>query len=184
MLNLPSSLLKFDMFVSTPIGKSFLATRVLKDDLIFIRDGELPVNLILLNLKEFDTILGRDWLAAYHALVDCFNKKVTFRILGQLEFCFERGSIDIPVQLISVMKAQSLLRKWCHGYLAYAMDNDNEAKLDETPIVQDYDVFPEDLPRLPPKREVEFIIELVPGTTPISKAPYHMVLLKLKELKS
>ena len=173
------------MFVSTPVGKLVLATRVLKDDLIFIKDKELSINIILLNLKEFDTILGRDWLAAYHALVDCFNKKVTFRILGQLEFCFERGSIDIPMQLISVMKAQSLLRKGCHEYLAYAMGNDNDEKLDDIPIVQDYhDVFTEDLHGLLPKRDVEFTIELGLGMTPISKAPYHMPVLKLKKLKS
>ena len=63
------------MFISTPIGMSFLATRVFKDDSIFIGDRELPINLILLNLKDFDIILGMDWLVAYHALVDCFNKK-------------------------------------------------------------------------------------------------------------
>ena len=63
------------MFISTPVGKSFLATRVFKDDSIFIGDRELPINLILLNLKDFDIILGMDWLVAYHALVDCFNKK-------------------------------------------------------------------------------------------------------------
>ena len=120
---------------STLVGKSFLATRVLKDDSIFIGDREYFVNLILLYLKDFNIILGMDWLAAYHALVDCFNKKVTFQISGQLEFCFEWGSIDIPMQLILVMKNQSLLRKgWC-GYLAYVLGNDNDAKLDDILIV-------------------------------------------------
>ena len=88
-----------------------------------------------MNLKYFDIILGIDWLVAYHALVDCFNKKVTFQISSQLEFCFEGGSVSIPVQLILVMKAQSFLRKGCHGYLAYVMGNDNDAKLDDILIV-------------------------------------------------
>ena len=76
-----------------------------------------------------------DWLAAYHALVDCFNKKVTFQISSQLEFCFEGGSVDIPMQLILVMKNQSLLRKGYYGYLAYVLGNDNDAKLDDILIV-------------------------------------------------
>ena len=52
-----------------------------------------------------------DWLTAYHAMVVCFNKKVTFWISGQLEFCFEGGIVDTLVQLISIMKAQYLLIK-------------------------------------------------------------------------
>ena len=54
LLNLPTSLLEFDMFISTPVGKSFLATRVLRDDSIFIGDREFLVNLIFWNLKYFD----------------------------------------------------------------------------------------------------------------------------------
>ena len=65
------------------------------------------------------------------------------------------------------------------------MGNDKDVKLDDIPIVRDYpDVFPEELPELPPKREVEFTIELVPRTTHISKAPYRMAPLELKDLKS
>ena len=47
------------------------------------------MDLILLKLHDFDIILGMDWLAAHHALVDCFAKKVTFHISGQPEFYFE-----------------------------------------------------------------------------------------------
>ena len=65
------------------------------------------------------------------------------------------------------------------------MRNDKDVKLDDIPIVRDYPyVFPEELPGLPPKREVEFTIELVSGTTPISKAPYRISPLELKELKT
>ena len=65
------------------------------------------------------------------------------------------------------------------------MGNDKDEKLDDIPNVRDYpDVFPKELPRLPPKKEVEFTIELVPRTTLISKAPYRMASLELKELKA
>ena len=60
-------------------------------------------------------------------------------------------------------------------FLAYVVNEENDLKLEDIPIVKDYpDVFLEDLPSLPPDREVEFTIDLAPGTTPISKAPYRM----------
>ena len=124
LLGLSTSLLQFDMLFSTPIGKSFLATRVVKDDNIVIEGRELHVDLILLKLHDFDIILGMDWLATHHALVDCFAKKVTFHIPRQLEFSFERSSGDTHIQLISVMKAQSLLKKGCEGYLSYIVGDD------------------------------------------------------------
>ena len=83
------------------------------------------------------------------------------------------------------MKAQSLLKKGCDEYLAYIVRDDKDVKLEDIPIVRDFpDVFHEELPRLPPKREVEFTIKLVSGTTPISKALYRMALLELKEPKT
>ena len=60
-----------------------------------------------------------------------------------------------------------------------------EAKsLEEVPVVNEYpDVFPEELPGMPPDRDVEFVIDLVPGTAPIAKRPYRMAASELAELK-
>ena len=86
--------------------------------------------------------------------------------------------------MISALRASSLLRKGCQGFLAYVVSEGNDLKLEDIHIVRDYpDVFPEDLPGLPLEREVEFTIDLASGTTPISKAPYRMAPLELKELK-
>ena len=64
------------------------------------------------------------------------------------------------------------------------MNEGNDLKLEDIPIVKDYpDVFPEDLLSLPPEKEVEFTIDLAPGTYLISKALYKMAPLELKELK-
>ncbi|KAA3483468.1 reverse transcriptase [Gossypium australe] len=85
--------------------------------------------------------------------------------------------------VISSMKALNYVKKGCEAYLAYVIDTKViEKKVEYVPVFPD--VFPEELPRLPPIREVEFGIELVPGTTPISIAPYRMALIELKELKS
>ena len=65
------------------------------------------------------------------------------------------------------------------------VDTRKEAlKLDDIPVVREFsDVFLKDLPGIPIDREIEFSIDLLPGTSPISKAPYRMALTKLKELK-
>ena len=90
-----------------------------------------------------------------------------------------------PPSLVSAMQAKRLLRKGCKGFLAYVLKSEETTlKTANTSIVKEFpDVFLEDLRGLPPKREVEFTIDLVLGTGPISKAPYRMAPAELKELK-
>ena len=83
------------------------------------------------------------------------------------------------------MTAMKYLRKGCDAYLAFVVDKRKEGKeLKEVPVVNEFgDVFPEELPGLPTKREIEFEIELLPGVSPISQALYRMAPVELKELK-
>ena len=125
-----------------------------------------------------------DWLASYHASIDCFGKQVTFNISGQPEFSFKGKHVERPLRMISALQASSLLRKGCQGFLAYVVNKENDLKLGDITIVRDHpDVFPEDLPDLPPEWEVEFTIDLALETAPIFKVPYKMAPLELKELK-
>ncbi|KAI5324710.1 hypothetical protein L3X38_033783 [Prunus dulcis] len=132
-----------------------------------------------------DVILGMDWLAKHHASVDCFRKEVVLRSPGCPEVTIYGERRVLPSCLISAMTAKKLLRKGCSGYLAHVVDTrKQELKLEDIPVVRDFsDVFPDDLPGLPPRREIEFTIELLPGTSPISQAPYRMAPAELKELK-
>ncbi|RVW22912.1 Retrovirus-related Pol polyprotein from transposon 412 [Vitis vinifera] len=92
--------------------------------------------------------------------------------------------MDKPLRMISTLRASSLLRKGCQGFLAYVVNKENDLKLEDIPIVRDYpDVFPDDLLGLAPQKKVEFTINLALGSTPISKAPYRMAPMELKELK-
>ena len=86
---------------------------------------------------------------------------------------------------MTAMKANKIIRKSYQRYLAYAIElRDSGSRLEDIPIVREFsDVFPEDLPGIPPNREIDFQIELAPRTKPISKAPYRMAPLELKELK-
>ena len=88
--------------------------------------------------------------------------------------------------MISAISAGCLLQKGCKGYLAHVVDtHSSEVSLEDVPVVRDFmDVFPDDLPGLPPEREIDFPIDLVPGTAPISLPPYIMTPAELKELKT
>ena len=87
--------------------------------------------------------------------------------------------------LFRSLRAKCLFRKGCQGYLAHVVDTRKEVlKLDDILIVREFpNVFPEDLPGILVDREIEFSIDVLPETSPISKAPYRMAPTKLKELK-
>ena len=87
-------------------------------------------------------------------------------------------------KFLSVMQAKRLLRQGCEAYLAHVVDTKKETPtLDEIPIVREFpDIFPEELPGLPPDREIEFSIDLIPGAEPVFKAPYRMAPMEMKKL--
>ena len=84
------------------------------------------------------------------------------------------------------MKARHFLRKGCEAFLALVLDSKREqVNLENNPVIREFpDVFPEELPGVPPEREVDLSIEVVQGTTHISRTPYHMAPTDLKELKT
>ena len=83
------------------------------------------------------------------------------------------------------MKVSKLLCRHCIGYRSYAINTKlKEEKAGNIPIVYEFeDVFLEELPGLPPQKEIDFGIELIPDVQPISKGPYCMAPTELKELK-
>ncbi|GJS23098.1 putative reverse transcriptase domain-containing protein [Tanacetum coccineum] len=103
----------------------------------------------------------------------------------QPEFVLIMSSPLKSVKLISAMKARTLISHGCQGFLASVMDTSLESpNIENLFVVREFaDVFPDELPGLPPAREIEFGIELIPGAEPISKAPYRMAPVELKELK-
>ncbi|KAM1242836.1 hypothetical protein ACFX2G_035146 [Malus domestica] len=127
-----------------------------------------------------------DWLHCNHARLDCYEKVVTFHQLGMptVTFIGERGGLKHGT--ITAMRARRLLSKGCQGYLAHVvLANETAASVEDVEVVRHFpDVFPEEFPGLPPDREVEFTIDLLPGTNPISLTPYRMAPAELRELKT
>ncbi|KAL0534776.1 hypothetical protein IC582_029069 [Cucumis melo] len=171
--------------VSTPSGECMLSKEKVKACQIEITGHVIEVTLLVLDMLDFDVILGMDWLAANHASIDCSRKEVTFNPPSMASFKFKGGGSRSLPQIISAIRASKLLSQGTWGILASVMDTrEVDVSLSSEPVVRDYpDVFPEELPGLPPHREVELAIELEPGTVPISRAPYRMAPAELKELK-
>ncbi|TYK28801.1 ty3-gypsy retrotransposon protein [Cucumis melo var. makuwa] len=171
--------------VSTPSGECMLSKEKVKACQIEIAGHVIEVTLLVLDMLDFDVILGMDWLAANHASIDCSRKEVAFNPPSMASFKFKgEGSRSLP-QVISAIRASKLLSQGTWGILASVVDTrEVDVSLSSEPVVRDYpDVFPEELPGLPPHREVEFAIELESSTTPISRALYRMAPVELKELK-
>ncbi|KAL0561557.1 hypothetical protein IC582_001991 [Cucumis melo] len=171
--------------VSTPSGENMLSKEKVKACQIEIAGHVIEVTLLVLDMHDFDVIMGMDWLAANHASIDFSRKEVAFNPPLMANFKFKgEGSRSLP-KVISTMKGSKLLSQGTWSILASVVDTrEVDVPLSSEPVVRDYlDVFPEELPGLPPHREIEFAIKLEPGTVPISRAPYRIAPAELKELK-
>ncbi|GJW11701.1 hypothetical protein Tco_1577528 [Tanacetum coccineum] len=138
-----------------------------------------------------DDKIGMDWLSKYSAVID-YAKKIA-RIPSKSEILIVRGDgcsegHMMRLNIISCTKVQKYLLKGSHIFLAYVTtkeieDKSEKKRLEDVPIVKDFpEVFPEDLPGLPPTRQVEFQIDLVPGAAPVARAPYRLAPSEMKEL--
>jgi len=138
-----------------------------------LRGRKYRVNLICLPLVGLDVILGMDWLSTNHHLIHCNERKLLFPSLEDEDLLMSSQQVD------KAMKEGSR----CFLILTQ-LSIETEIGPLEAPVVGDFlDVFLEDVPGLPPTREIKFSIDLVPGAGPVSITPYKMVLAELVELK-
>ncbi|GAA0149088.1 hypothetical protein LIER_08353 [Lithospermum erythrorhizon] len=116
------------------------------------------------------------WSEKHHAIIDCHHKEIVISSPRLPEIHFLGDQKILPFCLISALVAGKLLKKGCISYLAHVFDTEIvEVKLENVYIVRDNtDLFPEEFPGIPPEREVEFKIDLLPGTSPIFMATYQM----------
>jgi hypothetical protein len=148
--------------ISNPGGK-ITSNQMVKSVPIQLGSKLIKTNLVLLNLEGIDVILGPNWMTEHKALLDISSR------------VFE---INSPHQGITTLYLPQ--QEYLHS-CTYAI---TDIKLKDIPVVCEYpDVFPDDLPRMLPDRDIEFIIELQPRTAPISKRPYRMPPNELTELK-
>lgn len=176
----------YELEVSTPSGRT-LCTNLMTKAMKLEIDGKiLQADLYLLEMKDFNVILGMDWLGLNHATIRCHEKEVLFHRPGEEEFHFLGAKFKSLPHLISAIQAEKMLwKESCQGFLVNINSSQHtKMTVNDINIVRDFaDVFLEDLLGIPPDRQVEFTIDLVPGAAPVSKAPYRMAPKELQELK-
>ncbi|GJU98430.1 putative reverse transcriptase domain-containing protein [Tanacetum coccineum] len=135
------------------------------------------INLMPVELGSFDAIIGMDWLVKYQAIIVCAEKIIHIPWGNETLIVHGDGSNqghEARLHIISYSKTQEYMLKGCPVFLAHVTtkeveDKSEKKRLEDVPIVQDFpEVFPEDLPGLPPTRQVEFKIDLIPGAAPES----------------
>nr|GEV91297.1 putative reverse transcriptase domain-containing protein [Tanacetum cinerariifolium] len=147
------------------------------------------IDLMPVEMGSFDVIIGTDWLVKYHAVIVCDKKLVRVPFGKEILIFHGDGSNnghESRLNIISCTKTQRYLLKGCSIFLAHVTtketeDKSKEKRLEDVPIVQDFPkVFLEDLSGIPPTRQVEFQIDLVP--VPVARAPYRLAPSEMKEL--
>ncbi|GJX25793.1 putative reverse transcriptase domain-containing protein [Tanacetum coccineum] len=174
-------------------GKLIGSDTVLRGCKLGLLGHPFNIDLMPVELGSFDVIISMDWLAKNHAVIICDEKIV--RIPYGNEILIVQGDKSdekkkSTLSIISCVKAQKYMEKGCQLFLAQVTvkENKNESKekqLDDVQTVRDFpEVFPEDLPELPPVRQVEFQINLVPGAAPVARAPYRLAWSEMEELST
>ncbi|XP_050914985.1 uncharacterized protein LOC127129926 [Lathyrus oleraceus] len=142
---------------------------------LLIFDKDFGIDLICLPLDNLDVILGMNSLEFNHVYINCYNKSVWFLTPGEEE---ETG-------FLSARELKELLEEEAQMFALFTtLSAKSQAVIDELQVMRDFpEVFPDDISDVLPEREVEFSIDLVPGTRPIFMAPYRMSTSELAELK-
>ena len=173
-LNLEISNMDGSMVIDTPASGSVTTSYVCRNCPIVIFGRGFGMDLVCLPLEQLDIILGMNWLESNQVHINFFAKTLIFPE--------EVGVEDVTM---SVKHMNLAVKDGAVVFMLYsAIEAEGKAKSDGLPVVNEFpEVFPEDVSELPPEREVEFTIDLIPGTSPVSMAPYRMSASELAELK-
>ncbi|GJR01851.1 putative reverse transcriptase domain-containing protein [Tanacetum coccineum] len=158
-------------------GKIIGINTIIRGCTLNLLDHPFNINLMPVELGSFDVIVGMDWLAKYHDVIDYAEKIV--RIPWGNETLIVHGDRSNQgngtcLNIISCTKTHKYLLKGHHVFLAHVTiketkDKSGEKRLEDVPIIRDFpEVFPEELSGLPPTRQVEFQIDLIPGVAPVA----------------
>ncbi|GKA70209.1 putative reverse transcriptase domain-containing protein [Tanacetum coccineum] len=164
-------------------GKVVSTNNVLIGCTLNLLNRSFLIDLMVIELGSFDIIIGMDWLSRYDAAILCGSKKVRIPLEGKT-LVIEGDRNNSRLKIVSCIKAQKYIEKGCELFLAQVTEQESkEKRLEDVPVIRDFPkVFPDELPGLPPPRQVEFRIDLIPGAAPVARAPYRLAPSEMKEL--
>ncbi|GJT37983.1 putative reverse transcriptase domain-containing protein [Tanacetum coccineum] len=164
-------------------GKIISTNTVLRGCTLNLINHLFEIDLMPIELGTFDIVIGMDWLVEHDAVIVCGKKEVHIPVKN--EVLVVKGNEGMSrLKVISCIKARKYVEKGSQLFLAHVTEKEpSERRLEDVPVICEFPkVFPDDLPGLPPPRQVEFRIDLVPGATPITRAPYRVAPSEMKEL--
>ncbi|GJZ53934.1 putative reverse transcriptase domain-containing protein [Tanacetum coccineum] len=191
LINIAPTPLENSYDVELADGKIVRINTIMRGCTLNFLNHPFNIDLMHVELGSFDVIIGIDWLRRCHAVIVCDEKLVRVPYRNEtLTFHGNKSSDrrESRLTIISCSKAQEYMAKGCQMFLGQISSKKEEdksegKKLKDVPIVQYFpEVFPEDLPGLPPVRPVEFQIDLIPGAAPVARAPYRLAPSEMKEL--
>ncbi|GJR95207.1 putative reverse transcriptase domain-containing protein [Tanacetum coccineum] len=171
-------------------GKSLTTNTILRGCTLNLQNHLFEIDLLPIELGSFEVIVGMDWMAEHRAEVMCYEKyiRVPYRN-DMLIIQGERSGIksESRLEVISSIRIQKYIDQGCQVFLIQMMKEEkteiSKRRIEDVPVVRDFpEVFPEDLLGLPPTRQVEFHIELIPGAAPVARVPYRLAPAELKDL--
>ncbi|KAJ0492843.1 putative nucleotidyltransferase, Ribonuclease H [Helianthus annuus] len=167
-------------------GKTIEASNVLFGCKLDLVGQVFDIDLLPVTLGSFDIVVGMDWLSKHQAEILCKEKIVRIPLPDGESLLVQGHRSGTMVGIITAMRAQQYLQKGYPAMLALVTNaQPEERKIEDLPVVREFaDVFPEELPGLPPHRQVEFQIDLAPGAAPIARAPYRLAPGELQELSN
>eukprot|EP00253_Pinus_taeda_P028988 PITA_28988 len=159
--------------------------KMVKDCKVDLGVCKTKVSLYSTILGGYDVVLGMDWLERHEALLDCKDKILHFTDYDGLRKSLRGRNRGVSLRFISSMQLMKFRRKGCQLFSVVTLNEKSDSEdFEKHPFLVEFkDVFPEELPGLPPKREIDFTIDLKPGTEPIAKAPFRMSAVEIKELQ-
>ncbi|KAI3821589.1 hypothetical protein L1987_09158 [Smallanthus sonchifolius] len=180
------TLLEAKYVIEIDDGQMIEVTHILKGCKLELASHKLDIDLMPVTLGSFDVIVGMDWLSKNPAEIICREKIVRIPLPSGETLFVQGKKVGAVMGIISFLKAHKCLRKGHTAILALVAEKPSkEKKIDDIPIVHEFlEVFPEDLPGLPPHHQVEFQIDLAPGASPIARALYRLTPSELQELST
>jgi hypothetical protein len=143
------------------------------------------IDLNIIPLGSYDILIGMDWLEKHHDALDCHNKTFTCLDGNGKQSIVKGVPRCISIREISTLQLKICFRKGCQLYENHVEEPNNtkEPSLKHSSVLQEFEDVFQKIPRFPPRREIDFSIDSVPGVAPVSKTPYRMSTPKLKELQ-
>ena len=180
-LGLKTKKLSLPISIGTPMGNTSTLNRSCTAIIILHRSCHIEDDFIVMDMESYDLILGMDWLTKYYAIIDGHAMKVILTYPWGKTIIFFGERYKLYPTSYATKKEQRYYVGWLSSIVG---DETSLLTPQNVPVVKKFvDVFPENLLGLPPHWEIEFSIDLVPGTAPISIAPYRLAPAELKELK-